>query len=236
MGDIPSAGSGLGSSSAVTVGSLHAMYTYLGEIVTADQLACEASQIEIEALNKPIGIQDQYAIAFGGLRFFEFHQDGRVTNEKITLPADLSRKLDESFLLFYTGVHRKADTILTEQKANIQDTSHVLCELKELAHEARRELVRGNLDSIGIMLDHSWTLKKKLASKISNGSIDQTYHLAKEAGALGGKITGAGGGGFLLLYCPQEKQDSVRNALMDLQELPFRLERDGTKVIFNYRR
>ena len=111
----------------------------------------------------------------------------------------------------------------------------MLCELKEMAHTARKELARGNLDSIGIMLDHSWSLKKKLASKISNGHIDQTYRLAKEAGALGGKITGAGGGGFLLLYCPQEKQDCVREALQDLKELPFRLERDGSKVIFNYR-
>ncbi len=236
MGDIPSAGSGLGSSSAVTVGSLHAMYTLLGEMVTAEQLAKEACQIEIGELRKPIGIQDQYAIAFGGLRFFEFHQDGCVTNEKIDLPESLKRKLDESFLLFYTGVHRQADTILTEQKANIQDTTPVLRELKELAYTARKELVQGNLDSIGIMLDHSWTLKKKLASKISNGSIDETYQRAKQAGALGGKITGAGGGGFLLLYCPQDKQDAVRCALKDLQELPFRLERDGTKVIFNYRR
>ncbi|HMN60005.1 MAG TPA: GHMP kinase [Anaerolinea sp.] len=236
MGDIPSAGSGLGSSSAVTVGSLHAMYTYLGEMVTAEQLAKEACAIEIDVLKKPIGIQDQYAIAYGGLRFYEFHPDGRVTNEKIPLSDDLKRRLDESFLLFYTGVNRQSDTILTEQKANIQDTAHVLCELKEMAHTARAELARGNLDSIGLMLDHSWSLKKKLASKISNGHIDQTYRLAKEAGALGGKITGAGGGGFLLLYCPREKQDCVREALRDLKELPFRLERDGSKVIFNYRR
>ena len=236
MGDIPSAGSGLGSSSAVTVGSLHAMYTYMGEMVTAERLAKEACQIELSVLNKPIGIQDQYAVAYGGLRFFEFCQDGTVLNEKITLSTDLSRKLDESFLLFYTGINRQADTILGEQKANIQDTSPILREMKGLAFTARDELRNGNLNSIGKMLDHSWTLKKKLASKISNGPIDGFYELAKKAGALGGKITGAGGGGFFLLYCPPEKQDSVRSALSDLQELPFRLERDGTKIIFNYRR
>lgn len=236
MGDIPSAGSGLGSSSAVTVGSLHAMYAYMGEMVTAEKLAREACQIEISVLNKPIGIQDQYAVAYGGLRFFEFCQDGTVLNEKIELSIDLSRKLDESFLLFYTGINRQADSILTEQKAKIQDTSPILREMKGLAFTARDELRKGNLDSIGKMLDYSWTLKKKLASKISNGPIDDVYDLAKKAGALGGKITGAGGGGFFLIYCPPEKQDSVRSALRDLQELPFRLERDGTKIIFNYRR
>jgi len=208
----------------------------MGEMVTADRLAKEACQIELSVLNKPIGIQDQYAVAYGGLRFFEFCQDGTVLNEKIALSVDLSRKLDESFLLFYTGINRQADSILGEQKANIQDTSPILREMKGLAFTARDELRKGNLDSIGKMLDHSWTLKKKLASKISNGPIDGLYDLAKRAGALGGKITGAGGGGFFLLYCPPEKQDSVRSALSDLQELPFRLERDGTKIIFNYRR
>jgi D-glycero-alpha-D-manno-heptose-7-phosphate kinase len=236
MGDIPSAGSGLGSSSAVTVGSLHAMYAYMGEMVTAEKLAREACQIEISVLNKPIGIQDQYAVAYGGLRFFEFCQDGTVLNEKIELSIDLSRKLDESFLLFFTGINRQSDSILTEQKAKIQDTSPILREMKGLAFTARDELRKGNLDSIGKMLDYSWTLKKKLASKISNGPIDDVYDLAKKAGALGGKITGAGGGGFFLFYCPPEKQDSVRSALRDLQALPVRLERDGTKIIFNYRR
>ena len=212
------------------------MYAYLGEMVTAELLAKQACQIEILALKKPIGIQDQYAVAFGGLRFFEFCQDGSVINEKIVLSVDEARKLDESFLLFYTGIHRQSDSILTEQKANIKDTSPVLRELKALAYTARDEIHSGNFDSIGRMLDYSWGLKKKLASKISNGPIDDLYSMAKKAGALGGKITGAGGGGFFLLYCPPEKQDAVRSALKNLQELPFRLERDGTKIIFNYRR
>lgn len=236
MGDIPSAGSGLGSSSAVTVGSLHAMYSYLGEMVTAERLAREACHVEIEVLKKPIGIQDQYAVAYGGLRFYEFQPNGEVAHERVHLSQAVARKLDENFLLFYTGIQRQADTILGEQKANIHDTTPLLCELKELAFKAREELEKGNLDEIGVMLDYSWSLKKRLASKISNNGIDEVYALAKQAGALGGKITGAGGGGFLLLYCPQEKQDAVRQALKDLQELPFRLERDGTKVIFNYRR
>lgn len=236
MGDIPSAGSGLGSSSAVTVGALHAMYTYQSEMVTAEKLAVEACKIEIEVLKKPIGIQDQYVVAYGGLRLFEFHTDGRVTSEKLDFSSDMKRDLEENLLLFYTGVNRQADTILAEQKANIEDTSHLLRELKGLAYAAKDELLKGNLDAIGSMLDTSWALKKKLASKISNSGIDELYNLAKKSGALGGKITGAGGGGFMLLYCPREKHNKVRGALNYLKELPFRLERDGAKVIFNYRR
>jgi D-glycero-alpha-D-manno-heptose-7-phosphate kinase len=218
------------------VGSLHAMHTYQGEMVTAEKLAAEACRIEIEVLRKPIGVQDQYVVAYGGLRFFEFHTDGSITNEKLNLSADLKRDLESNLMLFFTGINRQADTILAEQKAKIDDTSHVLRELKGLAYAAKDELAKGNLDAIGNMLDYSWGLKKRLASKISNSGIDDLYALAKRSGALGGKITGAGGGGFLLLYCPHEKRAEVRGALKDFQELPFQLERDGAKVIFNYRR
>jgi D-glycero-alpha-D-manno-heptose-7-phosphate kinase len=236
MGDIPSAGSGLGSSSAVTVGSLHAMYAYRGEIVPAGQLAREACEIEIETLGKPIGVQDQYIASFGGLRFIEFHQDGSIQCHKVSLGDDLVRRLDDNLMLFYTGVQRQSGSILEEQQANIQQRLPILRELKGMAHEARNELAKGNLDDIGRLLDNSWELKKQLASKISNGSIDEMYQAARRAGALGGKITGAGGGGFLLLYCPRERQENVREALHSLRELPFKLEMDGTKVIFNYRR
>jgi len=236
MGDIPSSGSGLGSSSTVTVGALHAMYTYRGEIVPAEQLAREACEIEIDILGKPIGIQDQYIAAYGGLRFMEFAPDGKVRCETIGLETYLKRRLNESLLLFFTGVTRRADTILDEQKRNIGDRLAVLREMKQMAYTARDELRAGNLDSIGELLHKSWELKKQLASQISNGMIDDMYRAARRAGAIGGKITGAGGGGFLLLYCPQEKREAVRTALNHLQELPFRLEQDGSKVIFNYRR
>jgi D-glycero-alpha-D-manno-heptose-7-phosphate kinase len=236
MGDIPSSGSGLGSSSTVTVGALHAMYTYRGEIVPAEQLAREACEIEIDILGKPIGIQDQYIAAYGGLRFMEFAPDGKVRCEKIELDSYLKRRLNESLLLFFTGVTRRADTILDEQKRNIGERLAVLREMKQMAYTARDELRAGNLDSIGELLHKSWELKKQLASQISNGMIDDMYQAARRAGAIGGKITGAGGGGFLLLYCPQEKREAVRTALNHLQELPFRLEQDGSKVIFNYRR
>jgi D-glycero-alpha-D-manno-heptose-7-phosphate kinase len=236
MGDIPSAGSGLGSSSTVTVGALHALYTYLGELVMAEQLAREACEIEIDTLGKPIGIQDQYIAAYGGLRYFEFNAGRRVCSERITLAPGLLMRLNESLLLFFTGVTRKADTILGEQQRNIQERRVILRRLKQMAVEGRRVMEHGQLDAIGELLHEGWTLKKQLASQISNSEIDDLYLLARRAGALGGKIAGAGGGGFLLLYCPPEKRAAVRAALTYLQELPFQIEQDGSKVIFNYRR
>jgi len=236
MGDIPSAGSGLGSSSTVTVGALHAMYTFLGEIVPAERLAREACEIEIDILGKPIGVQDQYIAAYGGLRFMEFTLAGQVLCERIDLGSDLLRRLNESLLLFFTGVTRQADSILGEQKRNIHDRMAILREMKQMAYTARDELRAGNLEAMGRLLHEGWQLKKQLASQISNGAIDEMYQTARRAGALGGKITGAGGGGFLLLYCLPERREAVRDALKPLQELPFQLEMDGTKVILNYRR
>jgi D-glycero-alpha-D-manno-heptose-7-phosphate kinase len=236
MGDIPSEGSGLGSSSTVTVGALHAMYTYLGEIVSAEQLAREACQIEMDVLKKPIGIQDQYIAAYGNLRYFEFLPDGQVQVEKIKLHPESRRAFNDRFLLFFTGFSRKADNILKEQKENIKDRITILREIKQMVYEARKVLDCGDFDTFGRLLHESWKLKKNLAGSITNGAIDDMYELARRSGAIGGKITGAGGGGFLLLYVPYEKQLAVRQALCELQELPFRLESDGTKVIFNYRR
>ncbi len=236
MADIPSAGSGLGSSSAVTVGALHALYTYRGEIIPAERLAREACQIEIETLGKPIGVQDQYIAALGGLRFLEFKTDGTVTAERIELEEETRRRLSASLLLFFTGVTRQSDTILTEQRSNIQDRRPILRQMKQLAFQARAELVAGRLEDLGALLHEGWELKKRMASQVSNGSVDDLYLAARRAGALGGKLTGAGGGGFMVLVCPPDRHDSVRAALGHLQELPFGLEADGTKVIFNYRR
>lgn len=236
MGDIPAKGSGLGSSSTVTVGALHAMYALKGEIVTAECLARQACEIEIDHLGKPIGIQDQYIAAYGGLRFMEFAIDGEVLTQKIELNSNQKRYLNERLLLFFTGITRRSDTILDEQNKNIKDRIGLLREMKRMAYIARDEVRAGNLDAIGELLHESWQLKKQLASKISNHKINDIYSAAIHAGAIGGKITGAGGGGFLILYCPIEKQESLRTALSNLQELPFQLEPDGSKVIFNYRR
>jgi D-glycero-alpha-D-manno-heptose-7-phosphate kinase len=236
IGDIPEAGSGLGSSSTVTVGALQAMYTYKGEIVNAEQLAREACEVEIDVLCRPIGIQDQYIAAYGGFRLMEFHTDGSVSVQRISLDATCIRKLNENLLLFYTGMTRKAASILQEQKTNIHHRLSILRQLKQMAYDASRQLECGDNRAIGEMMHESWLLKKELASQISNSLIEDLYLVARKAGAIGGKITGAGGGGFLLLFCEHEKQDSVRTALNGLQELPFALEQDGSKVIFNYRR
>jgi D-glycero-alpha-D-manno-heptose-7-phosphate kinase len=236
MADIPSAGSGLGSSSTVTVGALHALYAYRGDMVTAECLARQACEIEIDRLGKPIGIQDQYIAAYGGFRFMAFTPDGEVVVQTVALTADQRRQLNENLLLFYTGVTRSSAQILEEQRSNINGRGEALGRIKQLALAARDELMAGNLDCIGELLHEGWELKKTLASRISNGEIDQIYQAARAAGALGGKISGAGGGGFLLLYCPHERQARLRNALRGLQELPFRLEPEGTKVIFNYSR
>ena len=236
MGDIPSAGSGLGSSSTVTVGTLQALYTYLGEIVPAERLAREACEIEIDILGKPVGVQDQYISAYGGLRFIEFSKEGEISVESVVITRETQRRLGENLLLFYTGTTRSSADILIEQKQNISDRKPVYREMKNLALSARKELEVGNVDEIGHMLHYNWNLKKKLASRITNEEIDAMYKAGRKAGAFGGKITGAGGGGFMLLYCPKEKQDRVRDALYNYQEVPFRLEPDGAKVVFNYQR
>jgi len=236
MGDIPSEGSGLGSSSTVTVGALHALYAYLGEIVSMERLAKEACDIEIGKLGKPIGIQDQYIAAYGNLRFFEFLPNGQVKVEKLSLHPEFRRVLNDCFLLFFTGINRRADTVLTEQKNNIKARMPILREIKQMAYQAKKDLEIGDFNAFGSLLHQSWELKKRMAGQISNGTIDELYDTARRAGAIGGKITGAGGGGFLLLYAPYEKHRDIRKALGKLQELPFQLEPDGTKVIFNYRR
>ncbi len=234
MGDIPSEGSGLGSSATVTVGALHAMYSMLGELIEAERLAREACEIEIDTLGKPSGVQDQFIAAYGGFRFMEFTTSGVVETQRIPLSVDLRKKLNENTMLFFTGVTRRSDTVLTEQKQNIHDKLSILKEMKHITYMAREEMMSGNIDAIGELLHESWMLKRQLASQISNNMLDEIYCVARKAGAIGGKISGAGGGGFLLLYCPHEYQDAVRASLVGLQELPFKLEPDGSKVIFNY--
>lgn len=236
IGDIPSDGSGLSSSSTVTVGLLNAMYAYLGEPKTHQSLAQEACEIEIDVLNKPIGVQDQYIVAYGGQRFIHFRRDGDIEVKSLGLDEVQRRKLNQNLMLFFTKVTRKSESVLTEQVHNINRRRDVLGEMKRLALEARGGLQAGAFDEFGLLLDQGWKLKKQMASRISNPMIDEIYEAALRAGALGGKISGAGGGGFLLLYCPISRQGNVRAALRHLPELHFNLEQDGTKVIFDYRR
>jgi D-glycero-alpha-D-manno-heptose-7-phosphate kinase len=235
LADVPSEGIGLGSSSSITVGLLQALYGHQGESKTAEALAQEACHIEIDLLGKPIGKQDQYIAAYGNMRFFRF-TDHQVQIEEVSLTTEQKRRLNEHLVLFYTGITRKSDPILSEQKAKIGDRIGVLQEMAKLAVDGRRALVEGALDEFGQMLHRGWELKKHLADGITNSGIEEMYEAALKAGALGGKITGAGGGGFLLLYCPPERKEDVRRALQGLRELPFHFEHDGSKAIFNYRR
>jgi len=235
LADVPSEGTGLGSSSSITVGLLLALYAYQGQSVTAEDLARQACQIEIDILGKPIGRQDQYICAYGNLRFITFGSDG-VHVENIELAKQAKRRLNEGLLLFYTGIPRQADQILDEQKANINNRLPELKEMVKLAHEAKNALAGEAFDEFGQLLHRGWELKKQLSTNVSNTEIDDIYQTARKAHAIGGKITGAGGGGFLLLYCPPGRRDNVRSSLRGLRELPFLFEEDGSKVIFNYRR
>ena len=236
MADIPSEGSGLGSSSAVTVGMLNAMYTYLGQTPNAEKLAREACEIEISTLGKPIGVQDQYIAAYGGQRLMRFLKNGCIEVESLGLDVKQVRRLNQHLMLFFTGITRKAETVLGEQVQNIAERQQILQTMKGMVSRGRDALLAGETDELGLLLHEGWMLKKQLASRISSDLIDDLYQTALDAGALGGKITGAGGGGYLLLYCPRHRQDMVRSALARLTELPFHLERDGSKVILNYRR
>lgn len=234
LADIPSGGTGLGSSSAVTVGLLHALHTYQGRSVSAKTLAKQACQIEIDILKKPIGKQDQYIAAYGNMQFITFNDSG-IKMERVKLSPENKRRLNDNLLLFYTGITRQADEILSEQKANIDQQIYELTAMKKLAFEAKDALIKGTFDDFGEIMHRGWELKKGLASKISNAELDEIYQTARKAGAIGGKITGAGGGGFLLLYCHNGKQGEVRRALRGLHELPFRFQPDGSKIFFNYR-
>lgn len=236
LADIPSSGSGLGSSSAVTVGLLHALYAYTGRQVSAEELAEGACTIEIERCGKPIGRQDQYIAALGGIRDLRFGPGDQVTCGELGLSSSERLALQQQIMLFYTGITRRADTILAEQNANVPATLPQLDLLRDLAGFAAEQLRRGDVDAIGPALRESWEAKRKLASGVSNSQVDGAVGRALDAGASGVKLTGAGGGGFLVVICPMERQRAVREALADMRELPVRLDRFGSRVVLNVAR
>lgn len=231
--DIPSGGSGLGSSSSVTVGVLNALHQFVGETVSAQQLASEAVDIEINILKKPIGIQDQYIAAFGGLRFFEFKTNGQVNSQKIKISPGAREDFDNSLMLFYTGKTHNSQTILTDVRKNITLKKASLNKVKILAYKGKDALESGHPEKIGELLNEHWSLKKEMGSGVSNSNIDKMYKIAIDAGAMGGKIAGSGGGGFLLLMVPSSSRENVRRALKNYRELPFRLGVEGSRIIFN---
>ena len=230
--DIPG-GTGLGSSSTFTVGLLNTLNCYNGKFVSKDKLAKLACEVEIEKLGNPIGKQDQYGAALGGLNFIKFNQDGSVSHEPILMEGKTYKKLQKNLLMFYTGTTRSANTILAEQTKNItsDDKARNLLKMCGLAKDMKVALENNDISSFGEILDEGWQLKKELASGIANPAIDEAYEIAMKNGALGGKLLGAGGGGFLLFYCEEEKQDQLKKAI-GLRELDFSFERDGTSVIY----
>ena len=230
--DIPG-GTGLGSSSTFTVGLLNTLNCYKGKFVSKDKLAKLACEVEIEKLGNPIGKQDQYGAARGGLNFIKFNQDGSVSHEPILMEGKTYKELQKNLLMFYTGTTRSANTILAEQTKNItsEDKARNLLKMCGLAKDMKVALENNDISSFGKILDEGWQLKKELASGIANPAIDEAYEIAMKNGALGGKLLGAGGGGFLLFYCEEEKQEQLKKAI-GLRELDFSFERDGTSVIY----
>jgi len=230
--DIP-AGTGLGSSSTFTVGLLHTLYCYKGKYISKPDLAARACIVEIEKLGNPIGKQDQYAAALGGLNFVKFHANGSVTHEPLLLNRSVQKQLEDNLCAFYLGTTRSANEILKEQSENMNDETKAqnLVKMCELAVQMRTSLVNSDLSAFGEILHESWNLKRKLASGISNAEIDELYDKAINAGAIGGKLLGAGGGGFLLFYCPQEKQ-SLLSSTLGLQPLQFSFDYDGTSTVY----
>lgn len=236
LSDIPAEGSGLGSSSSVTVGVLNALYHHVGATPTTEQLARDACAIEIEILGKPIGVQDQYIAAYGGLRCFEFGPGPSVKVTPIMTTRTALEDLDNTLMLFYTGKTRQASTILSQQKSGIGQNVEVLRRMTEQAHQVRRLVEVGDIDGLGAILHQGWEAKRKLAQGVSSGELDEIYERAVKAGALGGKISGAGGGGFFLLCVASDKRKAVRQALANLREMPFRLERGGSRIVLNMQR
>ncbi|MBF0570609.1 MAG: GHMP kinase [Candidatus Omnitrophica bacterium] len=234
MGDIPlgSAGIGLGSSSSLAVGVLNALYAYQGRHVSADQLAREACEIELNILKNPIGKQDQYIAAYGGFQHIQFNSDESVFVDPVIFPAETKQALNKKLLLFYTGITRISSSILKEQGQNTPKNIEHVNGLVELSRQLLKKLQANDLHGFGEILHEGWRLKKKLASGITNVEIDDYYEKALKAGAVGGKILGAGGGGFLLFYCEEYNQNSVRKALAGLKETPFNFEPQGSKIIY----
>jgi D-glycero-alpha-D-manno-heptose-7-phosphate kinase len=231
--DIPAKGSGLGSSSAFCVGLLHALNAFDGKHVSPVRYAEQACEIEIGRLGEPIGKQDQYAAAVGGLNYIRFNADGTVFVERIHLPAPVLRALEAQFLVFYTGTTREAKSILAEQRARTaetRETRDVLLQLRASADRLKDALQRRDVSTFGPILHEAWELKRSLAGGISNERIDRLYCLARQAGATGGKLLGAGGGGFLLICAPEDRRDDVRRALAELRELPVALDMQGTRI------
>lgn len=232
IGDVPGRGTGLGSSSSLTVGLLNALHAYRGEHASEERLAREACEIEIDILDEPIGKQDQYAAAYGGLNYIQFNKDGTVEVDPILLDPETRKALESRVMAFFTGMTRDSSEILEEQEQKSdEEKREVLDRMRDQAEHLRDALREGDLTGFGDLLHEGWELKKQLASDITNPTLDEYYEKARKAGARGGKISGAGGGGFFTLYVDPGRQDEVREALPDLTEMTVEFAPQGSKII-----
>lgn len=226
----------MASSSAMSVGLLNALHAFKGEYAGPEQLAEEACELEIEMMGQPIGIQDQYAVAFGGFNIYKFYGSGKVGVTPVLCSRSVLDELKSSLMLFFTGITRDSGTILGEQKNNIEQKAKQLDKLVLAVDEANNALHAGDVYHWGSMLDRTWNTKKQLSNKIANDQIDEMYNAAMNAGAIGGKVLGAGGGGFLLVCVKPEKKDKVREALKDYKEVAFDFDNQGSRIIFTNER
>jgi D-glycero-alpha-D-manno-heptose-7-phosphate kinase len=234
IADIPSRGTGLGSSSSFTVGLLHSLHAFNQRYVSAERLAFESCEIEIDVCGERIGKQDQYAAAYGGLNFIRFNPDDSVVVEPVICGRETVRQLERSLIVFYTGLTRSASSIL-EQQSECMETNlnkqRLMQRMVELACTLRDELQANNLDAFGDILHENWILKKQMNGGISSEQIDRWYDCARTAGAAGGKMLGAGAGGFLLFYAPPERHEAVTRTLSSLRRVKFGFEPRGSRII-----
>lgn len=235
ISDIPSRGTGMGTSSSFTVGLLHALHAYRHEYASPEQLARESCEVELGRCKEPIGKQDQYAAAYGGLNLIQFHRDESVSVDPIICSMETLATVQSQMLCFYTGVTRSASGILKNQSEMVRNDAakeRSQQRMSQLAFELRDELQRNNPDSFGTILHENWLLKRSLSDEISSTAIDAWYERAMKAGATGGKLLGAGAGGFLMFCVPRGRQEDVISALSELRHVHFGFERGGSKIIF----
>lgn len=234
MADIPSKGSGLGSSSTYIVGLLNALYAYRNQFASKEKLASEACEIEIDRCGEPIGKQDQYAAAYGGLNLIRFHPDDSVSVDPVICKPALLREMEDSTLVFFTGRTRSASAVLASQSAAMKATDRraLMRRMVQLAFEMKEQLESGSLEHLGSLLDENWRLKAQLTAGISDPQIDGWYSAGLDNGALGGKLLGAGNGGFMMFYAPPECHAQITSALGDLQPVKFRFDRTGAQIVF----
>ncbi len=241
IADVPG-NTGLGSSSSFTVALLNGLHAFKREFVPAENLAREACQLEIEILKEPIGKQDQYIAAYGGITALTFNKDGSVDVERLPLRDDVIDELESNLVIYYSGVERSASAVLKEQQKTIVENKDAAVQrmhrIKELGHETKRILLAGDIDVYGEMLHEHWTNKRKLASNMADSTIDEHYEAARKAGAIGGKLMGAGGGGFFMFYVRAAERRKVHQALLErgLRPMRFRFDFDGARIMANFHR